>query len=66
MNAEKFAQILREKGIKKSYIADKLGVTNGTLTAKISGKSDFTVSEMNTVSELLGLTNAEKIAIFFG
>ena len=46
-------------------IAAALGINPNTLTLKLKGKSDFTVSEAYQLHELLGLTRNEFDAIFY-
>lgn len=55
-----------ESGLKKSYIAKAIGRAPSTLARKISGKQDFTASEINVLCEILPIeTPEEKEAIFF-
>ncbi len=65
-NTEKLQQRIQQSGLKKSYIAKTLGINPKTLKNKITGRTEFTESEMNAMWKLLGITDpAEKIAIFF-
>lgn len=55
-----------ESGLKKSYIAKAIKRAPSTLARKLSGKQDFTASEINALCELLSIdTPEEKEAIFF-
>jgi DNA-binding Xre family transcriptional regulator len=48
MYANLKAEIARH-GKKKSELADKLGITENTLINKIKGKSEFTLTEIQTL-----------------
>ena len=45
--------------------SQKMGICPSTLQRKIENQREFTVSEMDDLAELLGLTLREKVAIFF-
>jgi transcriptional regulator with XRE-family HTH domain len=49
----------KEKGIKISLLAEFLGVSKQTLYNKLSGKSEFTASELNKLKTILELTEDE-------
>lgn len=55
----------RKGGLSKGDIADALGINRNTLTLKLNGKTDFTVSEAYQLTQLLGLTRNEFDAIFY-
>lgn len=52
-------------GLKYKYIARQLGISSYTLQLKIDNDSEFKVSEVDMLSNLLGLSLREKDAIFF-
>lgn len=52
-------------GLKYKYIAGVLGISTYALQMKIDNDSEFKVSEVNSLSEILGLTLKEKDLIFF-
>lgn len=56
---------IRKSGLKKSYIADQIGVSKSTFYAQMRGKTEFKVSQVDTISRLLGLDEATVRAIFF-
>jgi hypothetical protein len=63
-------RLLKEKiensGLKKGYIAEKLGMTRLTLRTRIAGESDFKAYEIATLCEILNITSLqEKNDIFF-
>lgn len=56
--------LIAESGKKKSYLADKLGVSIQTLRKKIIGESDFTMREVDILCTELcinKLSDKEKI-----
>ncbi len=62
-------KLLREKirmsGLRMGYIADKIGITYQGLLNKVTNKQEFRASEIQMLYDLLGLTEAERVAIFF-
>lgn len=61
--------LLREavarSGYKRTYIAQRIGLTYQGYLNKERGESEFKQSEIEGLSELLRLSAAEKEAIFF-
>lgn len=56
---------IEEKGLKLKYVAKVLGLSSYALSMKIENDSEFKVSEVEALSNLLGLSLMEKDAIFF-
>lgn len=55
-----------KSGLKKSYIAQVLGINPKTLSNKIANRCEFKASEIDALCKLLGITDpAEKEVIFF-
>lgn len=52
-------------GLKYKHIAQQLEISAYTLQLKIDNDYEFKVSEVDTLSTLLGLSLREKDAIFF-
>lgn len=59
----RFDSFVAGAGYNLSSLSEKLGVSRNTITNKRLGKTDFTRSEMEKISEILG---ARPEAIFFG
>lgn len=53
-----------EKGIEKKLIAEKLGISPTSLNYKLNNKTEFKGSEIQLLSEILGI-NEEKDKYFF-
>lgn len=64
MNDILFREKVRESGYKYSFISEKLGISVEGLIKKRKGKIPYKVSEINTITELLNLTTAERDDIF--
>lgn len=65
-NTELLEERIRESGLKKSFIAEKIGVSRATLCALLRAKSEFKASQIRTLCELLNIEDdATMKAIFF-
>ena len=57
---------IEEKGLKYSYLAEKLGLSRNGFALKVDGKNEFKASEVTKLCEILGITSLrEKERIFF-
>lgn len=57
---------IKESGLKKYFIADKVGLSPFGLAKKINNESEFTAGEIQKLCELLKIeTPEERQAIFF-
>ena len=57
---------INDSGLKKSYIAKKIGITAFSLAKKIRNENEFKASEINGLCALLKIDSAEeKERIFF-
>lgn len=63
-DAIKLEEKVKASGLKKVYIADKLGITYQGYRKKESGESEFTSSEISILKDILRLTNKEIADIF--
>ena len=57
---------IRQKGLKKGYIAEAIGVSRSTFWAQLHGKTEFKASQIRALCECLDITDSEIEAIFFG
>ena len=65
-NRELLEEKIRRSGLKKGYIAEKLGVTPSTFSALLNNKSEFKASQISIICKLLNIQDdAEVKAIFF-
>jgi hypothetical protein len=64
-NTSLLEQYIEKSGYKKSFIAEKLGITAYGFTLKVNNKSEFKASEMTILCKLLKIGAKDKEAIFF-
>lgn len=65
-NIKMLEEKIRRSGLKKGYIAEKLGVTPSTFSALLNNKSEFKASQISTICKVLNIEDdAEVKAIFF-
>ena len=65
-NTELLEERIKLSGYQKNFIAKTLGLTPYGLALKISNKSEFKASEIEALSDLLGIDSWEdRSAIFF-
>ena len=64
-NTKLLEEAIARSGLKKGYIAERLGVSRAGLTNLIQNRAEFRASQMTLMEEILNLTPEEKNAIFF-
>lgn len=64
-NTSLLEKYIEESGYKKSFIAERLGLTAYGFALKVNNKSEFKASEMTILCELLKINAKDKEAIFF-
>ena len=64
-DSKKLRDAVAAKGLKYNYLADNLGLTPYGLKKKIENDTEFKAGEVKKLSDLLGLSNRERDAIFF-
>ena len=60
-----FEALIRERGLWKRAIADKIGMPYYTFARRLKGDSEFRASEIEAISKALNLKVSERNAIFF-
>lgn len=65
MDYEKLNSFIHESGFKKNKIAKDIGLTPYGLSQKLTGKTEFKVSEIIKISHILKLNKKERDSIFF-
>ena len=59
-------KLITDSGLKKSYLADKLGISIQSLRLRIQNKYDFRSNEVTTLCQELNITKlTDKEKIFF-
>lgn len=64
-NLNKLNDLIECKGVKKTWLAEQLGITPQTLIYKLYGASDFKLQEVNTLCKILNIDEKETKQIFF-
>lgn len=65
-NIELLGKKIQESGLKKSYIAARIGVSPTTFTALLQNKTEFKASQIRAICEVLDIQDdAEIRSIFF-
>lgn len=59
-----FRSVMIAKGDTYETLAEKLGITPGTLCKKINGKIKFSLADVKTIMELYGLSAEEAANLF--
>lgn len=65
VNTDMLNSKIVDSGLKTAFIVDKLGISRQAFDKKKKNKIPFRVAEIYVVSDLLGLNDDEKQAIFF-
>ena len=65
-NTAALNDLIRNSGLKRSYIAKCLGISTTSLSYKINNRYPFTAKEIDLLCKLLGIESIEqRFAIFF-
>lgn len=65
MNSSKLLIAMLERDYTREKLAKKLDISEGTLSKKLNGISEFKQSEINAITKALKLKNSEVMHIFF-
>lgn len=59
-------ELIDTSGLKREYIAQRVGISRQALYSKIQGESQFTVKEVAILSEVLGIKRlSDRDRVFF-
>ncbi|MCI6172658.1 MAG: helix-turn-helix domain-containing protein [Clostridiales bacterium] len=64
-NSKLLRRYIEQSGLKRTYVAGKLGLSYQGYLNKESGKSEFTQSEIQSLCDLLSISAQDKERIFF-
>lgn len=62
----KLKGLMAERGLEVTKLAEVLGISRQSASAKINGKSPITLTDARAISIALGMTKEERDCIFFG
>ena len=64
-DTKKLLEVIQNSGLKKSFIASKLGLTGAGFSLKVNNESDFRQSEIKKLCDLLNISSKQRDEIFF-
>lgn len=64
-DTKQLRELIAKLGLKYKTIASRIGISAYSLQLKIENDSEFKVSEVDALSDILGLSLEQKDAIFF-
>lgn len=65
MNNDLLREVIQDRGIKVSVLADKMGISRQSLHLKLNGDRSFDQGEIMALKTNLRLSNEEFMSIFF-
>lgn len=65
LDKNKFKYYVANKNLTLAEVAAKLGMNPATLSKKLNGTTDFTRQEIQMFKDIIGLSEAEMLSIFF-
>lgn len=65
MNLLALENVIKDKGLKKSFVADKMGISRQAFYLKLNGEREFSHSDMMRLKTILALSDREFMSIFF-
>ena len=63
-NVSELKELIADSGLKKGYIAERLGLTRAGYMKKENGEREFVASEVAEMSKILSLSSAQVKRIF--
>lgn len=65
-NVKLLKELIQQSGFKKSFLADKIGVSRTTFAALLNNQAEFKASQISTLCEVLGIRDDATIReVFF-
>lgn len=61
MNSNKLRAKIKEKGLSQEEVAKKIGISANSLSRKLLGKRDFSLSEVTALCDTLGIEDPQEI-----
>ena len=65
VDVELLEKTIQNRGLKKMYIAEQIGVDRSTFWQKMTRKAQFTIDEVEKITNVLSLSKKERDDIFF-
>ncbi|RGD73850.1 helix-turn-helix domain-containing protein [Anaerofustis stercorihominis] len=64
-NSNELLKIIKNSGLKKGYIAEKMGICLSTFSRKVNNKVEFNTKQISSLCEILHINDDERNKIFF-
>lgn len=64
-NSNELLKIIKNSGLKKRYIAEKMGICLSTFSRKVNNKVEFNTKQISSLCEILNINDDERNKIFF-
>lgn len=64
-NTKELSLIIKNSGLKKRYIAEKMGICLSTFSRKINNKAEFNTTQISLLCEMLNINDEKRNEIFF-
>jgi len=64
-DTKRLNDIIQSKGLKMEFVAKSIGISVGSMSNKMNGKTDFKLPEVQKLRKMLGLSLKETSEIFF-
>lgn len=61
MEANKIRAKIKEYGLNQNSVAEKIGISANSLSRKLCGKQDFTLTEVVALCEVLKIENPQEV-----
>lgn len=61
MNANLLKAAMAEKGMNQAQLAKAIGISANSMSRKLNGKRDFSLSEVAAITEVLELVDPQRI-----
>lgn len=65
MNNDLLKEVIQDRGIKITSLADKIGISRQSLSQKLNGEREFAQGEILAIKNNLRLSDEEFMLIFF-
>lgn len=65
MNYDLLKETINKTGRTLTFVAQELGIERASLYNKLEGKTEFKISEIRKITDLLNLSTDERDSIFF-
>lgn len=61
MDANKLRAKIKENGLNQNSVAERIGISSNSLSRKLLGKREFTLSEVVSLCEVLRIEDPQEI-----